>query len=261
MPILYPWNTERKARLLQLAGDAQDFLHDSKQLYRQFRDLNSQVNDTLRALCQEHGLPPPQTTPTGILKAAGAAHALDTADTTVEVCDLLLNVGGTVVAAYFAPAAAATLVDIGVLSEEMAATVLIGAGVTIGTVAGAIGVGLVVGGVVAGIGVALSAYEGAELRDQLRDGIRHAYPLRISTRMSADNCRSVVAMLQALCTALDALSKALGVPVTQQMLDQLVDVKARPVLAALAAARPRAVKELRALDVQRHAWTTEDPSA
>jgi len=262
MAIFHPDNDSRKQRLVELTSDAQNYLKDAKAAYQQFTSLNSQINAKLSDLYKRAGLGAPSTTSAEILKDAKAVGAAGVAATTVDVSDLVLKIGGVAVTGYFAPAATATLVDVGIISEETAATALLGTGVTIGTLGGAIGVGIIVGGIVVGIGAALDAYEGADLKVQLQQGIVKAFGARLSTRVSLDGSLGVVSALKSVNTALDSLSAELGAALTEDMIEKTIQQDATPAIQDLKNVGPnRAIAELRTLDGQRHSWTSEDPKS
>jgi len=262
MPIFFPDNDKRRARLVELSADAQGFLTEAKTTYKQFLALNTQVNARIAAVYQKAGLARPSVSPIDILRAQKSVYDIATADTIVEVSNIVLGIGGLAATMiYFAPAATSWLVEAGVLEAETASAVLfsaLGTEATVGALAGGIAGGLVTGAVVLGIGLAIDAIEGGLLRDELRAGIRDTDPIRASTRYSLDKSRTAMELLQSVQTTCDTLLHS-SIPLTDEIIQTLIEKDAVPALRNIESiTRATVIAELRSLDDSRHSWTNED---
>lgn len=262
MSIFFPDNKKRQSRLLELSSDSQVFLHEAKNDYARFKELTTQVNAKIAQVYEKSGLTPPGSTSLNILEIAGVAQSVATADTVVEVTDILLDVGGLVATtAYLAPAATSLLVETGVMEAETAAVVMgsvLGTEITIGALAGGLVGGLIAGVVVVGIGLAIDAIEGAILRDKLRHGIHKLDQVRATLKLSLDRAGKVVEVLESVKRTLDGLL-ASNVPLTDQVIRNLLVKDAKPAIAAINAITMSTVRvELNKLDHSRRSWTVED---
>ena len=262
MSIFFPDNDNRRSRLIELSSDTQSFLNDAKKAYQEFTSLNTEVNAKIVAVYQKAGLTPPSVSPIDILEAQKAVHNIATGDTIVEVSNILLGVGGLVATiSYFAPAATSLLVEAGALEAETASAVLfsaLGAEFTVGALAGGIVGGLVVGIVVVGIGLAIDAFEGYELRDELRKGIYQTCQLRASTKFALDKSKILVDYLQSVKTTCDSLL-ASSIELTDEIIKNLIQKNAIPALKAIESITKNSIiSELVSLDRSRKSWTNED---
>jgi hypothetical protein len=262
MSIFFPDNDNRRARLIELSSDTQDFLNDAKNAYQEFTTLNTEVNAKIVAVYQKAGLTPPTVSSIDILQAQKPIYDISTGDTIVEVSNILLDVGGIVATmSYFAPAATTFLVEAGALEAETASAVLfsvLGAEVTVGALAGGIVGGLVVGVVVVGIGFAIDAFEGFELRDELRKGIYEVDQLRASTKFALDKSKTLVDFLQSVKTTCDSLLAA-SIELTDAIITNLIQKNAIPALKAMElVSKDTVISELSLLDQSRNSWTNED---
>lgn len=262
MSIFFPDNDNRRNRLTQLGSDCQDFLTQAQSYYAEFKTLNSQVNSQIVAVYQKAGLQAPTTTSIDVLQAQKAIYQINTADTIVEVSNMVLGVGGVAVTiAYFAPAATTLLVETGVLGAETASTVLIsalGAELTVGALAGGIVGGLVVGVVLVGIGLAIDAIEGAVLRDHLRKGIYQTDQLRASTKFALDKSKTLVDLLTSVQTTCQSLLES-DIELSDAIIQNLIQKNAIPALQAMSSInKDQVLNELRQLDASRSSWTNED---
>ena len=262
MSIFFPANKKRKARLLELSTDTHNFLHHAKTDYEQFKSLNTQINEKITQVYKKAGLTPPPTKTIDILKAAGATHEIETADTAVEITDILVDVAGLAATIqYLAPGATSLLVETGAMEAETAATVLgtvLGTEITAGTLAGGLLGGLLAGVVIVGIGLAIDAIEGAILRDKLRDGIHKMDQIRASTKLSLDKAEKLVSVLKSVKRTLDSLISS-DIPLSDQLLRNLITKDAKPAIDAVNAITISTVRvELNKLDHSRNSWTIED---
>jgi hypothetical protein len=262
MSIFFPDNDNRRNRLIELSSDSQSFLSDAKNSYKEFTDLNAEVNAKIVAVYNKAGLTPPPVSNLDILQAQKSVYDIQTGDTVVEVSNIVLGIGGLVATiSYFAPAATALLVDAGVLGAETASAVLfsvLGAEVTVGALAGGIIGGLVVGIIVVGIGLAIDAFEGYELRDELRKGIYHADQIRATIKFSLDKSKTLVDFLKSVKTTCDSLLQS-SIPLTDQIIQNLIEKNAIPALKAIDSITKESVlSELQDLDRSRNSWTNED---
>ena len=176
--------------------------------------------------------------------------------------NILLGVGGLVATiSYFAPAATTLLVEAGALEAETASAVLfsaLGAEFTVGALAGGIVGGLVVGIVVVGIGLAIDAFEGYELRDELRKGIYQTCQLRASTKFALEKSKTLVDYLQSVKTTCDSLLES-SIELTDEIIKNLIQKNAIPALQAIESITKNSIiSELASLDQSRNSWTNED---
>ncbi len=262
MSIFFPDNDNRHSRLIELSSDTQSFLDDAKKAYQEFKLLNTEVNVKIVAVYQKAGLTPPSVSPIDILEAQKAVHNIATGDTIVEVSNILLGVGGLVATiSYFAPAATTLLVEAGALEAETASAVLfsaLGAEFTVGALVGGIVGGLIVGIVVVGIGLAIDAFEGYELRDELRKGIYQTCQLRALTKFALDKSKTLVDYLQSVKTTCDSLFTN-SIELTDEIIQNLIQKNAIPALQAIESiTKDSIISELASLDQSRNSWTNED---
>jgi hypothetical protein len=262
MSIFFPDNDNRHDRLIQLSSDAQTFLQAAKSDYTTFRSLIAEINQEIAELYRRAGLTPPNVTTADIISAGAASSLVTTADTAVEVTNLIAGVAGLIATiGWLAPGAAAFLVETGAMEAETAATVLftvLGTDVAIGTLAGGIIGGLIAGAVVVAVGLIVDAIEGAVLRDKLRDGIHKMDQIRAGCKLAQDKGTYLVQSLQAVKRTLDTLSSS-NVPLNEQVIANLITKAAEPSIAqAHALTMATVVAELAALDRSRGSWTNED---
>lgn len=262
MSFFYPDNDHRNARLVELGGDCQLFLSDAKAAYARFRQLIVQVNTKIAEVYRSAGLKPPGVTAIDILKAGGAVTSISTAETAVDVTNILVGITGTVAAVtYVAPAMTIALVDAGLMTAETGGTVLVtvlGTELTVGALAGGIIGGLIVGVVVVGVGLVIEAIEGAVLRDHLRKGISDTDEIRARLKLAADKSTALLGYLQAVMTTLDTLQQA-GIPLTDAVIRNLIQKDSIPAIRALeSVTRDTVISELQARDASRGSWTNED---
>jgi hypothetical protein len=262
MSIFFPDNEKRKNRLLELSVDTQNFLAFSRQDYEQFKSLNAIINEKIAHLYTNAGLTPPAKTQLDILKAAGAAQDVNTADTAVEISEIFLDVAGMAATTlYLAPGVTSFLVGSGIMGAETAATVLgtvFGTEIAVGTLAGALIGGLIAGVVIIGIGLAIDAIEGAILRDKLRDGLHQLGQIRASTKLYLDRAAKLVASVDSVNRTLDALLSS-HIPLTDQVIRNLLTKDVVPAIeAANAITLSNVIIELNMFDLSRRSWTVED---
>lgn len=262
MSIFFPDNEKRKARLVELSTDTQTFLHQVKDKYAEFKVLNSEINHKITQLYEQAGLKPPETTQFDILKARGAVHDMESADTAVDITNILVDVAGFLVTIQFlAPGVTALLVDSGLMAAETAATILgtvLGVEITIGSLAGGLIAGIIVAAVVIGIGLAIDAIEGAILRNKLREGIHQMDQLRASLKMSLDKAVIFVDSMAGIKRTLDTFH-ATGVTVTDKVIQNLIQKTVEPAIAqANTVTLSSVIRELSAKDHARGSWTVED---
>jgi hypothetical protein len=266
MPIFFPDNDNRKARVLELGSEAQNFLYQATDDFNTFTALLSTVNSQIADAYREAGLEPPKTSPVDILKDA----KVDGENYVVDVAEILTDIAGFIgTVKYLAPGATKALVAVGAMSEETAAKVLTKftiplfdkeISITVGDVAGNI-VGGIVGGIaVAGIDLAIDAIEGSIARDKLRDGINHIFPLRGGVKLSQEKAVTLLDSLRAVKTTLDAITGA-GIPLTEQLIKNLINRDVSPSIQKEQAITVASVAtDLLNLDKSNNSWTNEDPA-
>jgi hypothetical protein len=262
MSIFFPDNDHRRNRLIELSSDTQSFLKDAKNAYEEFILLNTQVNAKIIAVYKQARLTPPLVSPIDILQAQKPIYNMQTGDTIVEISNILLGVGGLVATvSYFGPAATMMLVEVGVLEAETASAVLfsaLGAEITVGAFAGGIVGGLVVGVLVVGIGLAIDAFEGYELRDELRKGIYQMDQLRALTKFALDKSKTLMDLLQSVKTTCDSLL-ASSIELTDAIITKLIQKNAISALKLIESiTKDYVLSELKLLDQSRNSWTNED---
>ncbi|MBN3524539.1 hypothetical protein [Paenibacillus apiarius] len=262
MSIFFPDNEKRKNRLLELSADTQNFIAVSKQDYEQFKNLNAVINQKIAQLYANAGLTPPGITQLDILKAAGAAQEVNTADTAVEISTIFLDVAGMAATTlYLAPGVTSFLVGSGILEAETAATVLgtvFGTEIAVGTIAGGLIGGLIAGAVIIGIGLAIDAIKGAILRGKLREGLHKLVHIRTKAKLHLDKAAKLVASLDSVNRTLDALLSS-HIPLTDQVIRNLLTKDVVPAIEAANAITLSTVTiELNVLDLHRRSWTAED---
>lgn len=266
MGIFFPDNDNRKARVLELGSEAQNFLYQATEDFNTFTALLATVNQQIADAYREAGLEPPKTTPVDILQSAQVPGE----NYVVDVVEILADIGGFIgTVKYLTPGATRALVAVGAMSEETAAKVLTKftlpifdkeVTITIGDVAGSI-IGGIVGGIaVAGLDLAIDAIEGSIARDKLREGINQVFPLRAGVRLSQDKAATLLESLRAVKTTLDAITGA-GIPLTDTLIRNLINRDVNPSVAKEQAITNATVSsELRQLDVSNQSWTNEDPT-
>lgn len=265
MGIFYPDNDNRKARVIELGSEAQNYLHQGSEDYGTFQALLADVNKQISDVYKEAGLTPPSVTPVEIISASDTGGEPLVADISKVLADIA-GLVGTV--KYLIPGATRALVDLGVMTEETAARVFTKftiplidreVTVTIGDIAGSIVGGLVGGVAVAGIDLGIDAIEGSIARDKLRDGINQVFPLRAGTKLSQEKASTLLESLRAVKTTLDAISGA-GIPLTDQLLENLIQKDVNPSIAKeQAITKTTVAADLKELDRSNKSWTNEDP--
>ncbi|MEC2074423.1 hypothetical protein [Alkalihalophilus marmarensis] len=268
MPIFFPDNDKRKTRLIELATDTQNYLHDAANEYQEFKALLDHVNSQVASIYKEANLGQPNVQTVDVLKALDAASTVESEETLLKISEVIVDVTGFIgTVKYLAPGATRLLVRSGVMSAERAAQQLtrfvipvIGREVeiTVGDLAGNI-IGGVIGGVaVAGIDLGLDAIEGSIAKGQLRSALHDVYPLRTSTKISLDQSKELKASLKAVKTTLDTISGA-GIPLTEEMIKKLIANDIQPSIEATRLINETSVViHLKQLDHDRHSWNVED---
>jgi hypothetical protein len=268
MPIFFPDNDNRKARVIQLGSDAQEYLYQAHTDYTDFEALLKIVNNSIADTYTAAGLQPPGITSVDIYKAAEVASEGESK--LVDISKVIADIAGFFTTVkYLVPGATKALVDSGTMAEETASRVLTrftiplidrDVAITLGDVAGSIVGGLIGGIAIAGIDLGIDAIEGAKARGKLRDGINQVFPLRAGTKLSQEKAATLLSSLRAVKTTLDAISGA-GVPLTDQLIQNLINRDVNPSIQTEQAITPATVAaELKEMDMESKAWTNEDPS-
>ena len=255
----YPDNPSRQERVSQLATDAAGYLQQANLAYASFETVIGEINTRIAALYEQAGIEvPPVITVDVAAESAmpiqGTIHVLDIVKPLLDVAGFLVSVR------YLGPGLVSFLTSSGILTEEAAVATYVtvwGGEIALGPLIAFAAPAIVVGVVIAAIGVALDLYEGAELRDQLRQAITKLCQVRADLCCSCRRGQRVVTDLQALNLALQGLT-ANGL-LTPQTIQNLIQTTVLPSIAAAQAITIDTVEvELDQLDQSRHSWTDED---
>lgn len=262
MSLFYPDNDKRHARLVEIATDCRLTLATAKDDFAHFKNLSASVNKKLAAIYAQAGLTAPQTTAVDVLHDQKVLHGIATDQSVTDLAKIVVDaLGGLSTVTVFAPAATTALVEAGAITEEAAGAVMftvVGAEVTAGAMAGGLIAGLAVGAVVAAIGLALDAIEGAEERDELRQGIHRMFATRIKLTYAKERGAILCDTLQSVADACDGFATA-GIDLTDENIEAMVRKAVVPDLSRLYKVDMASItRDLATHDKGRGSWTGED---
>lgn len=262
MSIFYPDNDHRQDRVSQLGTDSSNYLQQSKDLAKAFEETITQLNVQIAALYRLAGLPPPSENELDILSAANITIAGSTAKTTITVSHVLLDVASFAAAVrYLGPGLVVRLMAIGNISEEAAAATFVtvwGGELTVGFVISGLATFVIGLFVITAIYMAFDAFEGAELRSELRDAISRLCPIRADIYLNYLKSKRLVTGMEAVLAALTNLANS-GVPITEAIIKNMIERDVLPTIAAVEGITMDSARaDLAALDQGRGSWTNED---
>jgi hypothetical protein len=268
MPFIYPDNPHRENRVRELATTVQNDLFEARQDFEEFQRLCKTADSKIAQAYQEAGLTAPKAELYEVVELGGATDD-STGSNVVLVSKIILDVVGTAFAFKFLiPGATQLLVDVGVMSAETAATVLVklpvqvlGEEVTItaGGVAAGVLVGALSGVAIAGIDLGISAIEGKIVKDKLQNAIHGLYPMRLATRVTLNRARELLRSMRSVTDAMDAISGDPEHPPTEKQIQNIITKVVTPAVEADKKITPDTVAaELADADRVNHSWTHED---
>lgn len=254
---LFRNNHKRRARWIELYADIESLLHQVKEKYKHFKELNDEIHDKLGLLYTEHDFAP-QAELHEIWKLSVLTHDTGANRTPMRISSLIMCTAAVIGSILLlAPEATAQHIGAGLFDSAWAAELAgsaFGPEVSVGLTAGALTAGTVAAMASAGI----RTVQQMILRKKLRRNIHHLNHIRAMKLLTLNRLDIIIRSMHYIKYQLDQMQDR-GDAVTRVTLQQMVVNFVEPaVTKANALQLSDAVLQLNQMDQARASWTQDD---
>ncbi|SDW71822.1 hypothetical protein [Paenibacillus sp. PDC88] len=254
---LFRDNHKRRARWIELYADIESLLHQMKEKYKHFKELNDEIHDKLGLLYTEHDFAP-QAELHEIWKLSELTHDTGANRTPMRISSLMMCTAAVIGSILLlAPQATAQHIGAGLFDSAWAAELAgsaFGPEVSVGLTAGALTAGAVAAMAAAGI----RAVQQMVLGNKLRRNIQHLNHIRAMKLLTLNRLDIIIRSIHYIKYQLDQMQDR-GDAVTRVTLQQMVVNFVEPaVTKANALQLSDAVLQLNQMDQARASWTQDD---